>query len=115
LTVPYVGDVVQRNRPQPMFCVSVKLWTNSDIPIWDPEDLRSPNPEVIWNIIKGTDLQWLGLSLSGIKGLSKTYVYRDRKGSNPLYILFKAFLKESGKERKEKKRKEKSISFFELP
>jgi hypothetical protein len=51
---------------------------------------------VIWNFIKGTGLK-------GIKGLSKTYVYRDRKGSNPLYVLFEAFLKERGKERKEKK------------
>jgi hypothetical protein len=36
LTVPCVGNVQQRRRPQLMFCVSVKSWRHSDILTWVP-------------------------------------------------------------------------------
>jgi len=40
--VPYVGDVEQRMKPQPTFCVSVKLWLLMHVflgPL-DPEDIN---------------------------------------------------------------------------
>jgi hypothetical protein len=31
---PYVGGVEKRKKPQPTFCVNVKLWLHSDLHIW---------------------------------------------------------------------------------
>jgi hypothetical protein len=111
LTVPYVGDVVQRSRPQPTFCVSVKLWRNSDIPIWD---LRISEVQ-----IRGTS----GTLLKGQASLELDFVSRAKRASQrptcigterarTHYIFYsKQFLKKEEK----KERKEKSMSFFELP
>jgi hypothetical protein len=34
VTVPYVGDMGQKRKPQLTFCVNVKPGQHSDIPIW---------------------------------------------------------------------------------
>ena len=33
---PFVGNVVQRRKPQSTFCVSVRLWPHSGMDIWVP-------------------------------------------------------------------------------
>jgi hypothetical protein len=62
---PFLRDVGQKRKPQLTFCVSVKPWQHSDIPIWvpfsmDPEDVRSLTLRAIWNFIQGTRLLWFG-------------------------------------------------------
>jgi hypothetical protein len=46
----------------------------------DPEDIRELSLGAIWTFITRTGLLWLRIKLRGTKGLSKTYVHRDRKG-----------------------------------
>jgi len=36
LIAPYVGGAEHRRKPQPMFCVSAKLWLPSDMHTWVP-------------------------------------------------------------------------------
>jgi hypothetical protein len=59
----------------------------------DPGDAESLGLEAIWNVIKGTELPWLGLQFMGNKGSVKnTYVHWNRKGLNPSTILFYSIL-----------------------
>ena len=46
---PLVGSVLQRRKPQSMFCVSVRPWLHSDLHIWVPffQTLR-----VLWTLVK---------------------------------------------------------------
>jgi hypothetical protein len=53
----------------------------------DPADVRGRDLQVIWNFIKGTVFPWLGFQPKG-QGLSKAFVHRDLKGSNPPSSLF---------------------------
>jgi hypothetical protein len=72
-------------KPQPTFCVSVKLWLHSDVCIWtpsllDPQDLNSISLGAIWNLAKQQGSHKL---IWGTKGQSiKAQVHRDRNVSN---------------------------------
>jgi len=75
--------------------VSVTLWPHSDLPIWvpfylDPEDVRNLRLGVIWDFIKGTGLQWLGLQSKGQKGPVKGHraIGTERSRTHCLVILF---------------------------
>ena len=46
----------------------------------------------VWNLLKGQSYRDLDFSLQGTKGLTKAYVHRDWKDSNPLSILFYSFI-----------------------
>jgi len=74
-----------------MFCVSVKLWTHSDLPIWvpfylDPEDVRNLRLGAIWDFINRTGLPWLGLQSKEQKkkDLSKAIEQSGPKGRDPI-------------------------------
>ena len=47
-------------KPQPTFCVSVKLWLHSDVYLGssflDPEEIESISLWAIWKFSKGTGL-----------------------------------------------------------
>ena len=53
----------------------------------DPEDVRNLSLGESGTFLKGQGSHDLEFSLMVTKGLSKAYVHRDRKGSNPLSIL----------------------------
>ena len=54
----------------------------------DPEDVTNLSLGQSGTLLKGQGSHDLDFSLRDTKGMSKAYVHRDRKGSNPLYILF---------------------------
>jgi hypothetical protein len=64
LTVPGVGGREQRRKPQPPFCVGVKLRRNSDILVgvlvsfflFTLRMLEVLSLEAVWNFVKGTGL-----------------------------------------------------------
>jgi len=76
LTNSYTGGLKQRNKPQPTFCASVKLWLYSDKHVWalfflDSEDVKSLSLGAIWNFNKGTGLPLLGIRLWVTEGRLK--------------------------------------------
>jgi hypothetical protein len=54
----------------------------------DPEDVTNLSLGQSGTLLKGQGSHDLDFSLRDTKVMSKAYVRRDRKGSNPLYILF---------------------------
>jgi len=50
----------------------------------DPEAIETLSLGAIWNFSKGTGLSRVDIRLWGTRGLvSKSYLHRDRKSSNP--------------------------------
>lgn len=73
---------------QVAFCVSVKLLRHSDTLIWVPFSRTLMMLEVqLWGQF-GQGSHDLDIGQKVTQGLSKAYVHRDRKGSNPVIILF---------------------------
>lgn len=75
--------------------MSVTLWPHSDLLIWvpfylDPEDVRNLRLGAIWDFIKGTGLQWLGLQSKGQKGPVKGHraIGTERSRTHCLVTLF---------------------------
>ena len=80
-------------KPHLTFCVSVKPLATLGHNILssfflDPEDIRSLTLGIIWNIIKEEVSRDWDISSGAQKACQKSYVHRDRKGSNPFTILY---------------------------
>ena len=73
---PYAVGEEQRKKPQPTFCVSMKLWPHPDIRIWafflwTQRMLKISRVGQSGNLIKEQDSYEFLIRLWGIRGLSK--------------------------------------------
>jgi hypothetical protein len=88
----FVGGMEQRKKPQPMFCVTAKLWLHSYTHVWAPffwtqRMFKSLSQWVNQNFCKDTGLPWLGIRLCGTKGPSKGPGATGPNGLKPNHYL----------------------------
>ena len=88
----FVGGMEQRKKPQPMFCVTAKLWLHSYTHVWAPffwtqRMFKSLSQWVNQNFCKDTGLPWLGIRLWGTKGPYKGLGALGPNGFEPNYYL----------------------------
>ena len=91
---PCVGGVEQRRKSELPFCMSVKPWWHSNMPIWVSFSWTMKMLEVkdegqYGTLLKERGFQYLDISLRGKKGLSKRscYIGTERARTHLLYSI----------------------------